>query len=144
MTHIMDAPSTFFSDRLEHVGPARFVDSGPWPRVTPPEGDELYLVTEMTDAELAEALRPLILRDGHEYTVESHPDGFLPGLRSDDAYRRTASYTPIARASDENGPQIECGIIGPDNRVVRRNNTEHPWSTVAYLRSVAATGAPRR
>jgi hypothetical protein len=82
MTHIIDAPSTFSTDRLEHVGPARFVDSSPWPRVTPPEGDELNLVTEMTDAELADALRPVILRDGHEYTVESHPDGFLPRLRS--------------------------------------------------------------
>ena len=134
MTHIIDAPSTFSGDQLEHIGPARFIDSSPWPRVTPPEGDELYLVTEMSDAELADALRPVILRDGHEYTVESHPDGFLKGLRGDDdSYRRTSSYAPIARAADENGPQVESGIIGPDNRSVRRDNTVYPWSTVAYM-----------
>ena len=67
MTHTVDAPPS--SDALELVGPARFVDSSPWPRVMPPEGEELSLVTELTDAELSEALRPVILRDGHEYTV---------------------------------------------------------------------------
>lgn len=132
MTHTVDAPPS--SDALELVGPARFVDSSPWPRVMPPEGEELSLVTELTDAELSEALRPVILRDGHEYTVEAHPDDFLPTLRSTDADRRTPSFAPIRRAADEHDrATVESGIIGQDNRVERRNNTEYPWSTVAYL-----------
>jgi V8-like Glu-specific endopeptidase len=122
---------------LELVGEARFVNSSVWPRLTPPAGDELSPVFEMADSELEEALRPVILSEGQEYTIASSLDGFVKQLRSNDEERRTSSYTPILRAAteqiDPRSLQISSGIIGGDDRVVRRDNTLYPWSTVAYL-----------
>jgi V8-like Glu-specific endopeptidase len=122
---------------LTLLGEAKFVNSSVWPRVTPPAGDELESVLYLTDSELQDALRPVMLRDGYEYTVDAPLGGFMKQLRDTDADRRTASYSPILRSDtegvDPKSVRAFSGIIGPDNRVVRRDNTLYPWSTVTYL-----------
>jgi V8-like Glu-specific endopeptidase len=122
---------------LTLIGDARFVRNSVWPRVSPPAGEELETVLDMTDGELEQALRPVILREGQEYTTDSSMADFVKQLRATEVERRTASYTPLPRAETERADgkslQVFSGIIGPDNRVVRRDNTVYPWSTVTYL-----------
>lgn len=101
----------------------------------PPDGNELSPALRMTDAQLAEALRPIVLRGGHEYLGERSAK-FVTRLRENKSDRRTHSFSPLVRAKNERSDvnkQQKSGIIGADNRVVRRSNTEYPWSTVTYL-----------
>lgn len=116
---------------------AEIVRSSPYPRVQPPHGDELSPVLNMTNAQLAEALSPVVLRNGQEYVGKSST-AFMTRLRDDKIDRRITSFSPLVRDNRErvdlnNEPKKKSGIIGADNRVVRRNNTEYPWSTVTYL-----------
>jgi hypothetical protein len=113
-----------------------FVRSSVYPRVMPPAGDELRPVLGMTDEELAEALRPAVLRGGHEYIGEC-PGESVTRLRAAESYRRTPSFSPLVRAKSE---RLEAGalrpmsgIIGVDTRVVRRDNTEYPWRVVLQI-----------
>jgi hypothetical protein len=107
---------------------AELVRSSPYPRVMPPDGNELSPALRMTDAQLAEALRPIVLRGGHEYLGERSAK-FVTRLREDKSDRRTHSFSPLVRAKNERSDvnkQQKSGIIGADNRVVRRSNTEYP------------------
>ncbi|WP_328712237.1 hypothetical protein [Nocardia salmonicida] len=121
---------------LTLVGDAKFSPNSVYPRVEPPYGDELGPVLEMSDYELAEALRPVIYNDGKEYTTEAPTTTFVELLR-EDRERRTASYTALSRSRseqlDSSSLHALSGIIGSDNRVMRRDNTVYPMSTVAYL-----------
>jgi V8-like Glu-specific endopeptidase len=122
---------------LTRLREAKFVKNSVYPRVAPPAGEELEPVLELSDAELQEALRPVVLMDGQEYTVDASMTGFVRQLRATAADRRTRSYTPLLRDEAERAHaralQPTSGIIGGDNRVVRRDNTVYPWSTVTYL-----------
>jgi V8-like Glu-specific endopeptidase len=122
---------------LTRLREARFVNNSVYPRVIPPAGEELEPVLQMSDSELAEALRPVVLSDGQEYTVDTPRSGFVRRLRTMDTDRRTRSYTALARDEverlDARSLQPLSGIIGGDDRVVRRDNTFYPWSTVTYL-----------
>ena len=116
---------------------AEIVKSSPYPRVESPQGNELNSVLNMTKAQLAKALSPVVLRDGQEY-IGKPSAAFLSRISDDGINRRIGPYSPLARDKEEHvnvnqGILPKSGIIGADNRVVRRNNTEYPWSTVAYL-----------
>lgn len=121
---------------LTLVGDARVSPNSVYPRVEPPYGDELGSVLEMSDYELAEALRPVIFNDGKEYTTDAPNTSFVELLRAD-RDRRTSSYTALPRSESEHidakSLHALSGIIGTDNRVVRRDNTVYPMSTVTYL-----------
>ena len=82
-----------------------FVRSTAYPRVMPPAGDELHPVLGMTDEQLAEALRPTVLRGGHEYIGEC-PGEFVTRLRAAEPYRRTASFSPWCE------PRVSASKLG--------------------------------
>ncbi|MFD6400256.1 trypsin-like serine peptidase [Nocardia sp. NPDC060249] len=121
---------------LTLIGDAKLSPNSVCPRIEPPRGDELGPVLEMSDYELAEALRPVIFNEGKEYTVDAPNTSFVELLRAD-GERRTSSYTALPRSQseqvDSSSLHAFSGIIGSDNRVVRRDNTVYPMSTVAYL-----------
>ena len=133
------APKTFEGPKGQTLtlrGKAQFVRSSVYPRIIPPSGEELSPALDMSDEQLAEALRPVVLRGGYEYVGEAS-SGAVARLRKADPYRRTQSFSPLGRSE---GERLEArmlrprpGIIGADNRVVRRDNTSYPWSTVTYL-----------
>src|SRR5262245_15158504 len=112
-----------------------YVASTPYPRVLPPTTEEMQDVMNMSDQYLAEAYRPVVLTGGHEYVGEA-PKNLKASLRKANARRQTKPMSPLLRAKDEragnDSPATRSGIIGADNRVVRRNNTEYPWSTVVF------------
>ena len=137
MTTVDRRDLTLGGQRLAHVGEARFVTNMVWPRSAPPAGVELNSVLELTDQELEEVLRPVVLGEGHEYTVDYSLDGFVKQLRADDGERHTSSYAPVPRAKtehiDPDSVLVASGIIGADNRVVRRDNTLYPCRRLTYL-----------
>src|SRR5262249_32754671 len=113
-----------------------FVRSTPYPRVEPPSAEEMRPVLDLTDEALAAALRPTGNRGGHEYVGECPPE-FARRLRSPEHRPQAKAASPLSRSPTERhearGMRPMSGIIGPDDRVVRRDNTEYPWSTVTYL-----------
>ena len=141
----VDVPKTLRGPKgqtLKWLKKATFVDSPPYPRVSPPSGDALRSVLDMSDRELAEALRPVVLSNGHEYIGETATDTVKQLRAKERAYSsRTPSYSPLRRMSGETTPPPESGIIGADNRVVRRNNTEYPWSTVTFMPTNSGWGS---
>jgi V8-like Glu-specific endopeptidase len=100
-----------------------------------PTTDEMKYVMDMSDKQLAESLRPVVLKDGHEYIGEPSTE-FITHLRKTETVRQTKAFSPLLRAPSErlDAKSIRpmSGIIGSDNRVVRRDNTEYPWSTIVY------------
>jgi hypothetical protein len=75
---------------------AKFVKSSPYPRVMPSDGEELRPVLSMTDTQLAEALRPVVLIGGQEYVGKSSAK-FVTSLRADKTNRRTGAFSPLVR-----------------------------------------------
>jgi V8-like Glu-specific endopeptidase len=112
-----------------------FVQNTPSPRVMPPTSEEMCDVMDFSDKQLAEALRPVVLRNGHEYIGDPSED-LVAHLRASEQVRQTKAFTPLLRANTERLENSSIrplsGIIGPDNRVVRRDNTEYPWSTILF------------
>ena len=78
----------------------------------------------------------MIYNEGKEYTTDAPNTSLVELLRADRA-RQTSSYTALPRSESEHidskSLHALSGIIGPDNRVVRRDNTAYPMSTVTYL-----------
>lgn len=112
-----------------------FVRNTPAPRMAPPSDAEMCSVLRLSDRELLEALRPVVLKNGHEYIGE-HAKDFLPRVRAAEPPPSVKAFSPLRRAKSEryDGPSVRplSGVIGGDDRVVRRNNTEYPWSTIVY------------
>src|SRR5687767_7453084 len=91
------APKTLRSPKGQALTWHRKVEfrrSGVYPRVMPPSGDELRPALEMPDKQLAEALRPVVLRDGHEYVGEAATEA-VARLRTEDRYQHTRSLSPL-------------------------------------------------
>jgi V8-like Glu-specific endopeptidase len=96
-------------------------------------------VLAMSDEQLAQALRPLVLKDNEEYVGE--PAVELVKLIRAEGQIKTHSYAPawIEERKLEEGLKTQSGIIGADNRIVQRNNTSYPWTTVNYQSSSAGS-----
>jgi V8-like Glu-specific endopeptidase len=125
--------------RLTGRGKAVIADAAP---VMPVESGDTPgpAVARMSAEHLADALRPLVLDHGYEYLGE--PATAVATSARHRRSRRTASRLPwgveATGQAHPHGP-AGSGVIGFDDRVVVRDNTTYPWTTVAYLGGCSGT-----
>lgn len=108
----------------------------------------------MSDAELAEKIRPISLYQGHEYTLEQPPleqarqfraelerrARGLPDLqRSGKPSEATLGPLPEAMLPKANQPAPQI-VIGTDSRAQRRDNTTYPWRSILWITSSSQSG----
>lgn len=89
-----------------------------------PKGQTLTKNRRLSDRELLEALRPVVLKNGHE-CIGEHAKDFLPRVRAAEPRPSVKAFSPLRRAKSEHRTiyRAGCGSLrAQQHRLVHTAN----------------------